>query len=270
RVAVCQALGDEAEILAESDDVIALTQRLSPEDCQLFYQIGIIGRRDLSLAPDPQSGFEMVLLRMLAFRPEQAEPESGSALGREKMTTVQNVLPIKKTALETTPRVMDTKATDSQDVTTEGSPPHESAHARFDFAGDEQAQPDTAQVGELDWNEMVSKLELHGLVRELARNAALKAYSGNLVELLLAPEHENLSGDRLVQSLENALKEQFNSEVKVRLFVEGQRELDTPSKRMSKAEEARQFKAEQNIEADPTIQSLQNQFGATIEDVGPK
>ncbi|MCP4700410.1 MAG: DNA polymerase III subunit gamma/tau [Gammaproteobacteria bacterium] len=50
-----------------------LSKRLAPEDVQLFYQIALIGRRDLPLAPEPRGGFEMVLLRMLAFRPyEQA------------------------------------------------------------------------------------------------------------------------------------------------------------------------------------------------------
>ena len=42
---------------------------LSDEDVQFYYQMGLIGRRDLPLAPDPRGGFEMVLLRMLAFRP---------------------------------------------------------------------------------------------------------------------------------------------------------------------------------------------------------
>ena len=55
-----------------------LAQRLSPEDVQLFYQTAIIGRRDLALAPDPRSGFEMTLLRMLAFRPGRARrPRAG-------------------------------------------------------------------------------------------------------------------------------------------------------------------------------------------------
>ena len=45
---------------------------LTPEDVQLYYQTAILGRRDLALAPDPRSGFEMTLLRMLAFRPAGA------------------------------------------------------------------------------------------------------------------------------------------------------------------------------------------------------
>ncbi len=50
-----------------------LVSQLAAEDVQLFYQIGLTGQQELPLAPDPRSGFEMVLLRMLAFRPaEQA------------------------------------------------------------------------------------------------------------------------------------------------------------------------------------------------------
>tara|TARA_Y100000590_G_scaffold262575_1_gene294648 strand:- start:185 stop:538 length:354 start_codon:yes stop_codon:yes gene_type:complete len=117
---------------------------------------------------------------------------------------------------------------------------------------------------------MVSKLELHGLVRELARNAALSSYDGKVVELLLKPEHENLSGDRLKRGLEQALKQQFNADIRIRLVVEEQAELDTPSKRSHDAEKAREREAEKAIKADATIQALQDEFGATIERVDPK
>ena len=50
-----------------------MATKLTPEDVQLYYQIGLLGQRDLDLAPDPRSGFEMVMLRMLTFgrRPTQ-------------------------------------------------------------------------------------------------------------------------------------------------------------------------------------------------------
>jgi DNA polymerase III subunit gamma/tau len=50
----------------------ALAARIPAEDLQLYYQLAIVGRRDLDLAPEQRSGFEMVLLRMLAFRPAEA------------------------------------------------------------------------------------------------------------------------------------------------------------------------------------------------------
>jgi len=70
RVAIAQALPDAVDNgQGDRDRVLALAQVLPAEDVQFYYQMGLIGRRDLPLAPDPRSGFEMVLLRMLAFRP---------------------------------------------------------------------------------------------------------------------------------------------------------------------------------------------------------
>ncbi len=53
----------------ENELILKLANQMSPEDVQLFYQIGLIGKRDLPLAPEPRGGFEMVMLRMLTFRP---------------------------------------------------------------------------------------------------------------------------------------------------------------------------------------------------------
>ncbi|MCQ4297577.1 DNA polymerase III subunit gamma/tau [Pseudomonas stutzeri] len=70
RVAIAQALPEAVDNgQGDRDRVLALAQALPAEDVQFYYQMGLIGRRDLPLAPDPRSGFEMVLLRMLAFRP---------------------------------------------------------------------------------------------------------------------------------------------------------------------------------------------------------
>jgi len=135
---------------------------------------------------------------------------------------------------------------------------HEPAHAIVDTSKD------------FDWNDIVSRLTLDGLVRELARNAAFKAYDGRVVELLLAPQHENLRADRLVQALETVLKNQLGHDIRVRLAIDGGRTLDTPSKRMSEAEMERQQEAVHNIDADPTVKSLRDQFGATVERVAPQ
>ncbi|HCB12906.1 MAG TPA: DNA polymerase III subunit gamma/tau, partial [Gammaproteobacteria bacterium] len=71
RVALAQVVpnaptDDEA---ADPEEVRRFAEMLLPEDIQLFYQIALLGRRDLPLAPDSRGGFEMVLLRMLCFRP---------------------------------------------------------------------------------------------------------------------------------------------------------------------------------------------------------
>ncbi|MES2821767.1 MAG: DNA polymerase III subunit gamma/tau [Pseudomonadota bacterium] len=73
RVAIAQALPEAVDNgQGDRDRVLALAQALPAEDVQFYYQMGLIGRRDLPLAPEPRGGFEMVLLRMLAFRPAGA------------------------------------------------------------------------------------------------------------------------------------------------------------------------------------------------------
>jgi len=70
RVAIAQALPDAVDNgQGDRERVLELARVLPSEDVQFYYQMGLIGRRDLPLSPDPRSGFEMVLLRMLAFRP---------------------------------------------------------------------------------------------------------------------------------------------------------------------------------------------------------
>ncbi|MDP3845072.1 MAG: DNA polymerase III subunit gamma/tau [Pseudomonas sp.] len=81
RVAIAQALPEAVDNgQGDRDRVLALAQALPAEDVQFYYQMGLIGRRDLPLAPEPRSGFEMVLLRMLAFRPAGSGPPPQVAL----------------------------------------------------------------------------------------------------------------------------------------------------------------------------------------------
>ncbi|MGH8454476.1 MAG: DNA polymerase III subunit gamma/tau C-terminal domain-containing protein, partial [Nevskiales bacterium] len=77
RIALIQLVPD-ADVAAEeaAGEMIRLAQSLAPEDTQLYYQIALQGRRDMDWAPDPRSGLEMTLLRMLAFRPGEDRPKN--------------------------------------------------------------------------------------------------------------------------------------------------------------------------------------------------
>ena len=74
RLAIAQVVPEAADnSQGDQEQIKALAAKLTGEDVQLFYQLALNGRRDLPLASDPRSGFEMVLLRMLAFRPSGVE-----------------------------------------------------------------------------------------------------------------------------------------------------------------------------------------------------
>ena len=77
RIALAQLLGGSADPLAlDSEQVVALAQTFTAEEIQLYYQIALTGRRELPLAPDGRSGFEMTLLRMLAFSPRKPSDDA--------------------------------------------------------------------------------------------------------------------------------------------------------------------------------------------------
>ena len=70
RASIAQVLPDAIEnSQGDRDAILMLARAMNGEDLQLYYQIALSGRQDLAVAPDPRQGFEMLLLRMLAFRP---------------------------------------------------------------------------------------------------------------------------------------------------------------------------------------------------------
>ena len=71
RIAVTQVLPESVDnALGDAERLRQHAAAMAPENVQLYYQMALLARRDLPLAPDPRSGFEMALLRMLAFRPQ--------------------------------------------------------------------------------------------------------------------------------------------------------------------------------------------------------
>lgn len=71
RIAIAQAFPDAVDdTRGDREQILSLARQIASEDIQLFYQIALLGRRDLPLAPDARAGFEMVLLRLLAFKPQ--------------------------------------------------------------------------------------------------------------------------------------------------------------------------------------------------------
>ncbi len=109
RIAIAQALPEAVDNShGDRERIMQLAQQLPSEDVQLFYQTALLGRRDLPLAPDPRAGFEMVLLRMLAFKPQgvmevptQALPQSTSPI--KPVVAVTAVAPVAAPAPAVTP-----------------------------------------------------------------------------------------------------------------------------------------------------------------------
>lgn len=83
RIALAQVVPAAVDnSLGDRDQVLALAQQMRAEEVQLYYQVALMGRKDLPLVPEPREGLEMTLLRMLAFR-----PAGHSAAGAKPLAT---------------------------------------------------------------------------------------------------------------------------------------------------------------------------------------
>lgn len=264
RIAVIQLLPD----LASDDDELTseqlrLASTFSPEDVQLLYQIAITGKRDLSLAPDPRSGFEMTLLRMLSFSevqpPHTEEPDSSLRRKASKQVAdPDRQMQDKQPTSEKTATVVS-----SQPESDSAQPAVQELQPTRDVSSTPEATRLPAQAGPEAWADLVSQLGLVGMADQMARHCAWVDYSENQFLLRLSPNHEALFGDRHKTALEQALKEKFGGATTISIeLVEP--EAPTPAAIEASGERERQRQAEAALAADPRVNAIGERFGAQL------
>jgi len=243
---------DDANDLAEDAWVRRLATALSPEDVQLYYQIAAHGRRDLNLAPDEATGFSMTLLRMLAFRPATDDT------ARDRPVAAR---PVAVTAPRATVRApAPVAAFDPRPVEAVAPPPPAPAAIATPPA---VAAPDVdaSPVVIDDWVDLVGRLRLTGLTRELGQQSELVKCEGRNITVRV-PIRSLLSGGT-VDKLKAALASHFGGPVQVTVEI-GAVVGTTAAAIRSDERSQRQAEAQATIAADPFVQSLVRDFGATI------
>jgi len=232
RIAVCQVVGTmDSEDDLNEQEFAELSEALPTADVQLFYQIAIMGRRDLHLAPDPRSGAEMTLLRMLAFRPAAAA-EGGSVAGGG-VTTGSKA----KKATAPVPQAVQAK------------PPEVAAATTW-------AEP--------DWGDLVSQLGLAGTVRLLASNCVYLRRDRNAICLGLDPRSESLLTKQRKDTLSEKLSAHFGEKLTVDIELVADVS-ETPVQEESRVADERLEAARQSLEADPNVKALKDMFGAELK-----
>ena len=141
RIALAQQIPNVVEHEFDKGLILALSQRFLPEDVQLYYQIALHGQKDLDITPDSRMGFEMVMLRMLAFKPAITE-----------IVTQNPKPPINKAIQQPSP--LKPVQTESTSIATE--------------------QPPQADRVAHSWADMIEIMKLESLTKELANNCLLE------------------------------------------------------------------------------------------------
>ncbi|EDP46189.1 DNA polymerase III subunit gamma/tau [Rickettsiella grylli] len=206
--------------------IIDFAQTLSPEAIQLYYQIVLFSRRDITLAPTPRLGFEMMLLRLLAFKPAGDDSE---------------INPIKLTQTRT-------PAPEKQPIATHKT--------------DKTILPNNEK--DLHWPTLIAQLKLTGLTHALAQQCALQSYHNNHVSLCLDPRQAALRSAKQETKLAHALSEYFKKPITLSIGV-GDTSLSTPARLEQQHQSQRLEQATEALQNDPTLQAIMQTFDAKLQ-----
>jgi len=238
KVALRQVIqGLPADEIWESDELEAFAGAIRPADLQLYYQIAILGRRDLPLAPEPRGGFEMVLLRMLAFQP--AEPAGGvepAPGGRQTAArSVRSPTPVSG-AREKPPRSQSTAA----------------------------KTPPEPPVDLADWRAVIDQLGLRGAAQQLATHLSFAGLDGDLLRLTLDARGQAMHTRQLEDRVAQAVSRLAGRKLRLELEI-GRGAVDTPARAEEREQQMRLEQARLSLDNDPTVRALKDRFGAVVQ-----
>lgn len=242
RLALVQIVPAVAETEDDAEMLRELSALFSAEELQLYYQIALMGQKDLGLAPEPRTGFEMIILRMLAFNPQTSDKKQTS-----------NVAPAAVLKPKAQEDAMQSKVAEPQVV-----------HKAMPEVSMPTAAPQTiGAASSLQWHDMVDAMKLTGLTRELANNCILESVDAQQCRLILDPKQAQIRSSRSEGKLQAALQKQYGNALKLVIKTESVAS-DTPAVKNHKAKLNRQQAAVDAIDNDENIQALKANFDARV------
>lgn len=238
-IAMYQALDNPSPLLKLTDELVALSTRISREEVQLMYQIALKSKEDISYAPSLLVGFEMTLLRMHAFIPaaeqsttipaSQAEPEP-------EPVTIQ--VAIEQSSIQIEPPLSILPESEPVAIL---SPNREDA----------------------PWMEIFPQLNLKGLARTAAENAQLSSHRDNIIGLQVEKKHESLFTKPVITRLEESLSQYFGEAKRVHLAF-STHGVVSPAVQKKEQEAAARQEANAQLEQDIFFKKLQTEFAGEV------
>ncbi|MEH6518022.1 MAG: DNA polymerase III subunit gamma/tau [Halioglobus sp.] len=304
RVAVAQAVPSAIDnSWGDADRVEAISRSFTAEDTQLFYQTAINGKRDLALAADPRSGFEMILLRMIAFRPvavldSALKPEdlvqgeqaaaliSAAEVGapvKKSPEALPVAAPIAAAAIEAVPVVLETKpeAEPERAPQSELQPRPESAPVveqeaqavavevakapiSQEAVSPTETTPAASSLSPDNWADTMDALGLIGSVANVASNCELRSASGGSYEFILDETNAALFNQGHVEKIRLALENYCDAPITITITT-GAVAIETPALKKARLALERQQQAVDDIECDQVLQGLIERFDGELD-----
>ncbi len=239
-------------------DVAALAALVSPNQAQLFYQIAILGRRDLSLAPDEATGLEMTIIRLLAFEPSQSMAPVAS--GRP---TSGGVAPLQVSRSTSVPLRTPAPVASGAPQVARGGAAH--AAPKVSAGAKKSAQMGLGSLTPGNWPEEAKRVAANGLSRQFLQQSSFRRLESSASQrLVLSVPIDTLAEAALVKRVEALLADHFGEPLDLKVEVLSGESGPTAAERDAARAQALQLQAEKSIAESPLVQALIREFDATI------
>ncbi len=226
----------------------------APEVLQLYYDLLIKGAEQLPFAPTLQVGFEMLLLRLIAFMPMQA------ALPKAVVESAPAKKPL-ATKLSAQPQSVVVPAEPITDMKSVDMPP----------AGEALNYDETEDLAQF-WERVCQHVQLSGIAKQVMLNCSVQSFQDQALALSVDPQHQAVINARLIQQIESAISAKMMKKIHLSINS-GEKKLkkstETPRQKQQRLAADRQQLAEQEIETDSHIGFMKTEFNAIIRSVQP-
>ena len=267
KIAAAQVVPESVlEDWPEASEIRRLATQFTKEEAQLFYQITITSRPDLSLAPDEQTGFAMTLLRMLAFRPGSSGSGGGSTAPTSSSPPVNTARPASAATAVPAAKASAPASTSAPAPAAKSAPtPTASKPVASAPASATAATPVSNLADRPDWHSLMRQIPVKGMVQQLAFQTELQDWvdSAAGVRATIVTPMPQLASEASIGRLADALTAHIGKPVKI-LIEKGEVEGKTVAKVDAQIHQEKRMNAEQMIAADPFIQQLEKEFGAKV------
>ena len=240
KVAVFQLTKDTDQLAEGEDGIIMLSEKISPELTQLFFEICLLSKRNLIYSVEPYVVFEIMLVRLLTFHSDKKMEPNLEA--------------------QTEPLAIDASINNALPKTT--SP---SANAKKKNNEDSAS---LKSIDELTWVEIVEQLGLEGLPSELVNSTEMVNLKGNNIFLKISTKHQHLNQKTYIDQIEKKLGSVFKGAFKVMISLEElASDVNSPTYQKEAIKEENTKKEKDRLLKTSQVRDLQKVFDAELKDI---
>ena len=218
-----------------SQEIVSLASSIEAEEIQILYQIGLIAKRDLDLAPNIGDGFEMALLRMMYFLPEDQVKDKTKKKEKKDEALVNEDFKPSKEAKESTPKKVKSRNADTS----------------LDF------------LDQKKWNSVFNSLQLDSGTKQLISHCSFLRTEDSVVYFSMPKDKLEILNGSHREKFQDSLREILDLECLI-FFEEGEANDISPNKTKEKQKTKKFNKAAESIKNDPKVKNILSSLGGKV------